>query len=113
MLVREGDRVKAGDLLVRLDLGETALAVDRDKSGVASAEARVRDLAAGSRRDGDRRPPRPRFAIGAPRSSWRRRSWSGSSFCSRARSARERDLDRAKTDLERAQAALERRARAR
>ena len=34
VLVREGDRVKAGDLLVRLDLGETGLAVDRDQSQV-------------------------------------------------------------------------------
>ena len=29
VLVREGDRVKAGDLLARLDLGDTALAVER------------------------------------------------------------------------------------
>jgi HlyD family secretion protein len=48
--VKEGDRVKAGDVLVRLDLGETALAVARDAEGVRSAEARVKDLAAGSRR---------------------------------------------------------------
>jgi HlyD family secretion protein len=48
--VREGDHVKAGDLLVRLDLGETALAVARDVEGVKSAEARVNDLAAGNRR---------------------------------------------------------------
>ena len=50
VLVREGDRVKAGDVLVRLDLGDTALSVARDKSTVAAAEARVRDLEAGSRR---------------------------------------------------------------
>jgi HlyD family secretion protein len=50
VLVREGDRVKAGDVLVRLDLGDTALSVERDKSAVASAEARARDLEAGSRR---------------------------------------------------------------
>jgi HlyD family secretion protein len=49
VLVREGERVKAGDILVRLDLGETNLAVGRDQSQVASAEARVRDLQAGSR----------------------------------------------------------------
>ena len=49
VLVREGERVKAGDVLVRLDLGETALSVDRDRSQVAAAEARVRDLQAGSR----------------------------------------------------------------
>jgi len=47
--VREGDRVKAGDVLIRLDLGETALAVPRDRQAVQSAAARYRDLAAGSR----------------------------------------------------------------
>jgi HlyD family secretion protein len=47
--VREGDRVKAGDVLVRLDLGDTAIAVDRDRDGLRSAEAKYRDLAVGSR----------------------------------------------------------------
>ena len=48
--VREGDRVKAGDLLVKLDLGDTALAVDRDREGVRSAQAKYKDMAEGSRR---------------------------------------------------------------
>ena len=48
--VREGDRVKAGDLLLRLDLGENAIAVQREQAGVRSAEARVDDLEEGSRR---------------------------------------------------------------
>jgi HlyD family secretion protein len=48
--VREGDRVHAGDVLVRLDLGETAIAVERDREGLASAQARYADMAAGSRR---------------------------------------------------------------
>ena len=47
--VREGDRVKAGDLLVKLDLGETALAVERDRRGLESSQARYQDLEAGSR----------------------------------------------------------------
>jgi HlyD family secretion protein len=47
--VREGDRVKAGDLLVKLDLGETALAPERDARGLQSAEARFNDLKVGSR----------------------------------------------------------------
>jgi len=47
--VREGDRVKAGDVLLRLDLGETAIAVERDAQGVKSAEARAQDMMAGSR----------------------------------------------------------------
>jgi HlyD family secretion protein len=49
VLVREGDRVKAGDLLARLDLGETALAPARDARGLQSAEARFNDLRVGSR----------------------------------------------------------------
>ena len=47
--VREGDRVKAGDLIARLDLGETALAPERDARGLQSAEARFNDLRTGSR----------------------------------------------------------------
>ena len=47
--VREGDRVKAGDLIARLDLGETALARERDARGLQSAEARLNDLKVGSR----------------------------------------------------------------
>ncbi len=47
--VREGDRVKAGDLLVTLDLGETALAVARDRGALASSQARYADLESGSR----------------------------------------------------------------
>jgi HlyD family secretion protein len=47
--VREGDRVKAGDLLVLLDLGETAISVERDRDSLGSAEARLEDLNAGSR----------------------------------------------------------------
>jgi HlyD family secretion protein len=47
--VKEGDRVKAGDLLVKLDLGETALAPERDARGLQSAEARFNDLRTGSR----------------------------------------------------------------
>ena len=49
VLVREGDRVKAGDVLVKLDLGETAIAVERDQRGLESSQARYSDLAAGSR----------------------------------------------------------------
>jgi HlyD family secretion protein len=47
--VREGDHVKAGDLIARLDLGETALAPERDARGLQSAEARFNDLRVGSR----------------------------------------------------------------
>jgi len=47
--VREGDRVKSGDVLVTLDLGETTIAVDRDRRGLESSQARYSDLMAGSR----------------------------------------------------------------
>ena len=47
--VREGDRVKAGDVIARLDLGETALAPERDARGLQSAEARFNDFKTGSR----------------------------------------------------------------
>src|SRR5262245_4653071 len=47
--VKEGERVKAGDLLIVLDLGDTALAVERDRHSVESARARLQDLAVGSR----------------------------------------------------------------
>jgi HlyD family secretion protein len=47
--VKEGDRVKAGDVLVVLDLGDTELDVERDRHGVDSARARLRDLSVGSR----------------------------------------------------------------
>jgi len=47
--VREGDRVKAGDLVARLDLGDTALAPERDRRSLQSSEARYADLEAGSR----------------------------------------------------------------
>jgi HlyD family secretion protein len=49
VLVKEGDRVKAGDLLVKLDLGDTAVAVERDREGLRSAEAKVQDFQAGNR----------------------------------------------------------------
>jgi multidrug resistance efflux pump len=49
VLFREGDRVKAGDVLVRLDLGEAEIAVARERAGVRAAEARAEDLQVGSR----------------------------------------------------------------
>ena len=89
VLVREGDRVKSGDLLVRLDLGETTIAVERDRAGVASAEARVRDYEAGSRPP---RSPRPRRTsrTSARRCCSRGASSTGRGPFSRRRSARSR-----------------------
>lgn len=45
----EGQRVEAGQLLVRLDLGNVALDVEREQAGLAAAEARLADLERGSR----------------------------------------------------------------
>jgi HlyD family secretion protein len=46
---REGERVKAGDVLVVVDLGEAAIAVARERAGARAAEERAEDLSAGSR----------------------------------------------------------------
>ena len=48
-LVKEGDRVSAGQLLVRLDESELVAEVHRAEAAVATAEATVRDLVAGPR----------------------------------------------------------------
>jgi HlyD family secretion protein len=105
VMVREGDRVKAGDLLIRLDIGELAVAVDRDKAGVESAEARYRDLAAGSRREevqaADADVQDRKAAVDLATRELQRQEY----LLSR-KVGTERDVDRAKTDLERAQAAL-------
>jgi HlyD family secretion protein len=102
--VREGERVKAGDLLVVLDLGDTALAVDRDRHGVDSAQARLRDLAGGSRN--------AEVAAAEAELSDRRaavelatRELQRQQLLLSKQVGTERDFDRAKTDLERAEAA--------
>ena len=103
--VREGERVKAGDLLVRFDLGETALTVDRDQSSVSSAEARVRDLEAGTRSNeiaaAEAEVRDRRAAIELAQKELERQQ-----FLLSRKVGTERDLDRAKTDLDRAQAVL-------
>ena len=101
--VKEGDRVKAGDLLITLDLGDTALAVERDRHGVESARARLQDLAVGSRRAEvaaaeAQLADRQAVVELAEREMQRQQL-----LLSKAVGA-ERDFDRAKTDLERAQA---------
>ena len=63
--VREGDRVKAGDLLARLDLGEMAVAVDRDARASSPPRRGTRTwrrAAAGPRS----RRPRPTSPTSAP-----------------------------------------------
>ena len=47
--VDEGDRVRRGDLVARLDTRDTALQIDRARADRASAEAQLRLVQAGSR----------------------------------------------------------------
>lgn len=103
--VREGDRVKAGDLLVVLDLGETALSVERDRQGLASAELRLKDLRTGSRA--------PEIAAGEAEVADRkaavelaRREVTRQETLLARKVGVARDLDRARTDLSRSEAAL-------
>jgi len=49
--VREGDRVTEGQLLVRLDGAELKAEVERGEAALKSAEAQLRDLLAGARRE--------------------------------------------------------------
>lgn len=104
--VREGDRVKAGDLLVTLDLGETALSVDRDRDALGSARARLEDLRSGSRSqevaaaDADLADKRASVDL-AKRDLARQESLMAKKV------GVPRDLDRARTELARSLAAQE------
>lgn len=106
VLVREGDRVKAGDLLVRLDLAETALAPTRDAEAVAAAEARVRDLASGSRSpevaaaEAERRDRLAALSLA-------KEELTRQQLLRSRKVGTQRDLDRAVSDVERAQAAVD------
>lgn len=102
--VREGDRVKAGDLLIRLDLGETALAVDRDRLGVEAAEARYRDLESGSR-EAEITAARAEVADRRAAVALARREVERQELLRARKVGSERDLDRARTELDRAVAA--------
>lgn len=103
--VREGDRVKAGDLLIRLDLGETALAVDRDRDAVRAARARYRDLASGSRAS-EIEAARAQVADRSAAVELAQRELERQELLQSRKVGTVRDLDRAKTELERARAAL-------
>lgn len=106
VLVREGDHVKAGELLVRLDLAEVALAPDRDAQSVTAAEARVRDLSSGSRTAeiaGAEAERADRLAA----LSLAKEELARQQQLRSKRVGTQRDLDRAASDVERAQAAVE------
>ena len=103
--VKEGDRVKAGDVLIELDLGDTALSVERDRHSVQSARARFQDLAVGSREaeiaaavgEVDDR----RAAVDLAERELERQTYLVSKEVGAPR-----DYDRAKTELDRAKASL-------
>jgi HlyD family secretion protein len=102
--VKEGDRVKAGDLLIVLDLGDTALAVERDRHGVESARARLQDLAVGSRQ-AEVAAAEAELADRKAAVDLATRELQRQDMLLKKEVGTERDFDRAKTDLDRAQAA--------
>jgi HlyD family secretion protein len=51
LLVKEGDQVSAGDVILRIDPRDAQLAVDRAKADQRQAEAQLKLLEAGSRRE--------------------------------------------------------------
>jgi HlyD family secretion protein len=103
--VKEGDRVKAGDLLIVLDLGDTALAVERDRHGVESARARLQDLAVGSRQ-AEVSAAEAEVADKMSALDLATREMKRQELLLSKDVGTERDYDQAHTQLERAQAAL-------
>jgi HlyD family secretion protein len=103
--VREGDRVKAGDLLVTLDLGETTLSVERDRDALGSAEARLEDLKAGSRSQ-EVASAEADLADKRAAVDFARKEVARQESLMAKKVGIPRDLDRAKTELARAQATL-------
>ena len=104
--VREGDRVKKGDVLVHLDLGETTIAVERDRRGVESAQARLRDFAVGSRHAEVAAAQADVTDRTAAVELAKRELLRQQQLLSK-KVGTPRDLDRATTELERAEAALQ------
>lgn len=105
VLVREGDRVSAGDVLVRLDLGEAALAPEREAHAVDAATARVQDLAAGSR-SAEMRAAAAEVSDREAAEALARREVERQTLLRERRVGTARDLDRARTEWTRAEAAV-------
>lgn len=105
VLVKEGDRVKAGAVLLKLDLGETSLGVSRDRASLGAAEARLKDLETGSRKveiqAAEADVAEKRAALELARKELGRQA----SLLAR-KVGIPRDHDRAKSDVERAEATL-------
>jgi HlyD family secretion protein len=103
--VVEGQRVKAGDLLVQLDLGDTALAVERDRHGVESARARLQDLSVGSR-EAEVISAEAEVADRQAAVDLAKREVQRQELLLSKEVGTERDYDHAKTELDRALAAV-------
>lgn len=103
--VREGQRVKAGDLLVRLSAEELGAAVERDAAAFASAESNREKYANGSRQEdiaqGQARVKDAQAALALAEDTLAR-----SRNLFRDQIVAQADLDKAVSDRDRAQAAL-------
>lgn len=105
LLVKEGQRVKAGDLLARIEAGELDAAVDRDAAGLASSEARQLELQHGTRAEEIAQgAARVRDAEAAGRLAEENLRRAQRLF--REGVIAQADLDRATTERDRAQAGL-------
>lgn len=109
--VREGQRVKAGELLARLEAEELDAAVRRDEAGLASAMARQLESERGTRSEqiaqGEARVRDAESALAlATDNLHRAEALARDQILSRA------DLDRVRTERQRAEAALALQARA-
>ncbi|HOD32186.1 MAG: Multidrug resistance protein MdtN [Acidobacteria bacterium ADurb.Bin340] len=103
--VREGQRVKAGELLARVEAEELGAAVRRDEAGLASAIARQLESERGTRAEqiaqGEARLKDAETALALASDNLRRaEALARDQILSRA------DLDRARTEQQRAEAAL-------
>jgi HlyD family secretion protein len=103
--VREGQRVKAGQLLARLDLGETATAVERERAGARSAEERALDVEAGSRAP-EIAAARAEVNDRQAASALAQKELDRQQFLLGRTAGTQREVDRARADAERARAAL-------
>lgn len=105
VLVREGDRVRAGQLLAKLDLGETAIAVERESAAVRAAQSREEDLQQGSRQS-EIDAASAEVAERRAAAELAVKEVSRQEFLVGRKVGPQRDLDRARADAKRAQAAL-------
>lgn len=105
VLVREGDRVKAGQILARLDLGATAIAVERETAAVRAARSRAEDIARGTRQ-GEIDAAAAEVAERRAAVELAVKEVNRQEFLVGRNVGPQRDLDRARADAKRAQATL-------